>query len=250
MILLLAMVMPAEAPASWFSQGVDRAKGLVEKPAKWVAKQSGVKPTVDNANETLKSVEDATKKLGELGPPATVAIQSITRTSDAAGELLVTIKWPVVISAYLCAVWLATLAFNGFKGRGMADQRPAIETAEIKRRLQPVDGANIPRLGVFMLIAAGSLLVFMGMFLFQVWQNPNLNFDAHLAPYLAVATLRSAIVAALLCWIVKLKRGFAGIAIGMAASVVMFALIAIVPSDLDKQQYAPVEPTSSTNNGG
>jgi hypothetical protein len=241
-IFLLVVAMVPTASGSWLSK-------TIQKPGKWIAKQSGVKPTVDNTNKTLKSIEKAVKEFGDLAQPSAVAIQSITRTSDAAGELLVTIKWPIVLAAYLCAVWLGTLAFNGFRAKVATKRNVAVEAGELRPKEQTAEVSTMPRSSAFVLIGLGSLVVFVGLFVVEVQQNPNLSLDMHLTPYLAVATMRSAILAAVLCAIVKLKRRASGVAIGMAASVVMLAFIAIVPSDLDEQEYRPVEKPPASDNG-
>jgi len=232
-VAVAAMLFSTSVSASWFSQAVDAGKKTIEKPGKWVAKQSGLKPTVDNANDSMKSVTQAADKLKDISPAAIVAVQSITRTSDIAGNVLVTIKWPVVISAYLLALWLASLAINGWKKR-TGEEETRAESPDLRRALKPTAGFNLPRSGRFLLIALGSLLVFLAMFAIELLRNPSLNLDAHLAPYLAVAALRSAAAGAALCWF-KLQHRWAGLALGIAAGVLMFAVIAVVPSDLDVQ---------------
>jgi hypothetical protein len=229
--LLLAMLC-STASASMFSD-------FVRKPVKWVEKQSGLKPASDHAHETMDTVSGAAKVVTDMGPRATLAVESITRTSDVARDLMISIKWPLVLAAYCGALWLASLALTSWRGRGGPPGAEVAAAPFVAATAVPAPTSigDLRFSGRFVLIFLGALFLFAAVFATQLWFDGRLNLDAHLMPYLAAAGFRSMIAATLLCWI-PIRRARTGFALGMAASVAMFAAIALGPEEPASQNTA------------
>jgi hypothetical protein len=229
LIAVLLALLCSTSSASMFSK-------FIQKPVKWVQKQSGVKPTNDNVNKTLGGVSDAAKVITNMEPQATLAVESITRTSDVARDVLISIKWPLVLGAYCGALWLASLAFNGLSERRRhLAPTPGTGTFVPAQPDEAAESRGLRFSGRFVLIAMGSLLFFAGVFAIQLSFDSKLSLDANLMPYLAVAGFRSVVAATLLCWI-PIQRAWIGLALGMAASLAMFAAIALGPEEPEEQQ--------------
>ena len=99
-----------------FAGGIGK---FFQKPIDWAYKQSGMKDSKEKGDaalgNTAEAAKEAEKAIAELKPKATIALDSFTRTSDAAGTLLIWIKWPLAVSSYCLAVWLAGLAARSWK---------------------------------------------------------------------------------------------------------------------------------------
>lgn len=220
------------------------------KATDWVAERSGVKPSGDNINEASRSATATAKEVQQavaaLTPEAKLALISVTRTSDAAGDLVIWIKWPLVVGVYCGAVWLASLAFRGWSQSGVSGYNARLpDKAEDRQRDdQPVPaGLQVSRR--FVLIGLGSLAVFIAVFAVQLGIDKRLSVDTNLVPYLAVAGFRSLIAALLLFWI-PIARAWMSVGLGVTASLAMFAVIAFGPAEPAAAQQAPALPSSAT----
>ena len=131
--LLVVWLLCFNSPAS----ALDLGKPF-KKATNWVAVRSGLKPTGDNLNNASTSTAAAAQQatvtgkeaevaIQELKPKASAGLESITRGNDAAGTILIWVKWPMVVSIYCLALWLPSLALRSWRqlsteGRGLTTE--------------------------------------------------------------------------------------------------------------------------------
>jgi hypothetical protein len=166
-------------------------------------------------------MDAVTGAVKDIQPEAKIAVISITDTSNALRDLLISIKWPAILAVYCGAFWLAGLAVTGW-GKALAESASLAFQRQPtgKMRRDRVD-QSLPLSWRFALITAGSMLVFVAAFVIQLCLGSGLTLEANFVPFFAVAAFRSVVAATLLCLIKIQQRGRA-IAVGAVASLAMF----------------------------
>lgn len=97
---------------------IDLAKPFT-KATDWVAKQSGVKPTMDNVNNAAKSAQDVAKEAQkaetEVAPKLNDMLDSLKNTSDNASINMTLLRWPLFVSSVFLCLWLFGRAIDSWR---------------------------------------------------------------------------------------------------------------------------------------
>jgi hypothetical protein len=220
-LIVIFAISPSETFAkSFFEQVADPIVTPVTKATKWVGKQSGITPTVDNANNATKSAEqlanEARQTIVEIKPKADDAFVSVKNTSDAAGEILRWVKWPVVIGAYSCALWLLGVAVRSWLPRSQNVESPSVIRAPNTYAYTGQDAIGpLPPRRRFLFIAIGSILFFTLMSALLLLAGISFQ---NIIPLLIVTAVVSSLAASALFWI-PIRRMKVCVALGFVASI-------------------------------
>jgi hypothetical protein len=138
LILLLLCV-------STTSQAIDLLTPI-RKATEWVEKRSGLRPTGDNINRAAKAAAEAAK--------------STKQASDEARELLESIKWPLLVSLYLLALWLAGLGLKTWRdillSARIEPERDTLSPAPLGSRVLLISFGSLAYFALISLLFVGS----------------------------------------------------------------------------------------------